>query len=201
MTVVNFNQHCTIAGRQREHVYRCAAVASSNLKTRSQLRPTHAMLSFTAALVTTHFHASVGMWQWRNERCSGLLPQQRRLSFALPKMKYEEFVNAFVGKRDVGRKLEDAVKAANAAWREEYKSDPEKLVSFLAKAHEDKAAAEAKKLDFGFVRLSPAAGEGSSASHGISVRERDQFEKRVQSSSSTLSSRGSPDDTGNSCIG
>ena len=48
------------------------------------------------------------------------------------------------------------------------------------------------KLDFGFVRLSPAAGEGSSTSHGISARERDQFEKRVQSSSSTLSSRGSP---------
>ena len=121
-----------------------------------------------------------------------LAPTKKRLPFASPKTKYEEFVNAFVGKRDVGRKLEDAVKAANAAWREEYKSDPEKLVSFLAKAHEEKAAAEAKKLDFGFVRLSPAAGEGSSASHGISARERDQFEKRVQSSSSTLSSRGSP---------
>ena len=51
MTVVNFNQHCTIAGRQREHVYQFAAVAGSNLKTvatRSQLRPTLAMLSFTA---------------------------------------------------------------------------------------------------------------------------------------------------------
>ena len=40
MTVFNFNQHCTLAGRQREHVYRFAAVAGSKLKTvatRSQL--------------------------------------------------------------------------------------------------------------------------------------------------------------------